>query len=75
MLAEGQSRKMLTELRDTIAYTLRLGEHRVALNPLIGQRFKCPSRAESPVSNVVGKPKVIRSRFLFPVHARLPHEL
>ena len=41
MMLEGQSRKMLATLGETIQYSLRLGDETLDLNPtLIGQRIR-----------------------------------
>ena len=40
MMLEGQSRKMLATLGETIQYSLRLGDQTLDLNPLIGQRIR-----------------------------------
>ncbi|MEM0955553.1 MAG: DUF2797 domain-containing protein [Pseudomonadota bacterium] len=40
MLAEGQLRKMVTTHADTVEYVLPLGEERVEMVPLLGQRLR-----------------------------------
>jgi hypothetical protein len=40
MMVEGQSRKMRTELGETIRYTMRLGDETVALNDFIGRNIQ-----------------------------------